>query len=443
MKKTTKSTMLIIMLISLSLSTFASNIRNEVVTIPDKIWKKSQPKGDDVEVLKHMINLNNRYTLNSWYCDITKFDSQTEKYIDFGGKLEPNIRPTSHNVFVLAMSLKLPIYDSETTQASRERATEVLKRLIESSTYRHKANNPDKEAAWGDHWQSAMWSAQIALGAWIIWDELTPEVQEMVARMTEHEADRFLDSRLVLYYQDRDGNIISEGNTRAEENAWNSNMVTMALLMMPNHKNHDAWLKTNIELQISAYARPSDLNSRKVVDGYVVEDLLQGSNANEDGTVVNHKILHPDYMTAIMFNTTNDWTYKLAGVKPLESSIFNVDVTYNALTNNLYNGKTMYQPTADGKASIEIYFPEGNDWGGERQANYWLMDIIADAYGVAKKDKIKPMEWAHVRLYEMLRMMNRDTTGQYYQSQTEDKFFSREQWIGQHLAWGYIGLWID
>ncbi len=435
-------TLIFIMLAGAAMAAPSSTLRSQVVPIPAKIFSKRQPKGKDVETIKHMINLNNRYTLNKWYCDLTKFDSQQGDYIDFGGRKENDIRPTSHNVFVLALSLKLSIFDPETAQCSVQRADEVLMRLISSSSYRHKANNPNKKGAWGGHWQSALWSSQIALGAWLLWDELSDDTQEMVARMVEYEANRFTTSKLVLYYQDREGNILSPGNTRAEENAWNSNIVTMALLMMPNHENHDAWLKSNIELQISAYARPSDLNSERVVDGYVVGELLNGSNALEDGTVINHKILHPDYMTAIMFNTTNDWVYKLAGREPLEASTFNADVVYKALTHNLYNGKTMYQPTPEGEASIELYFPQGNDWGGERQANYWLMDIIAHTYGVAKRDDIKPMEWAHVRCNEMLRMMNRDTTGQYYQSQAEDSFFSREQWIGQHLAFGYMGLWL-
>lgn len=417
----------------------AQNLRDEVVTIPEKIWKKGKPKGKDIDDLIYMIQLNARYTLNTWYCDKTKFSSQEGKYIDFGGSNEPNIRPTSHNVFVMASIFKLGLYDEKIIGRPRSEAEEIFDRLLTSVLHHHKANG----GTWGAwHWQSAMWSAQIAMGAWMVWEDLTPEQQEMTAKMVEFEANRFNNFK-VPYYQDRDGVVKYKGDTKAEENAWNSGITTLAVLMLPNHPNYDKWYKKNIELQISAYATPNDLNSRKVVDGVVVGDILNGSNAYNDGTVHNHHILHPDYMTAIMFNVTNDWTCRMASKRPFKSSLYNCDLVYHALVHNKYDGKTMYCPTASGEASCEIYFPEGNDWGGERQANYWLMDIIADIHGLAKRDPIKPREWAMARSKEMLRMMSRDTTGQYYQSKKEDGFFSREQWIGQHLVWGYIGLWLD
>lgn len=426
-----------LLLVSLANTTIAQNLRDQVVTIPEKVWKRDKPKWQNIDDLIYMIQLNDRYTLNKWYCDQTGFSAQDGEYIDFGGRLEKHIRPTSHNIFVLASTFKLGLFDPEVIGCSREDAEAIFTRLLSSVTHRHKANG----GTWGAHWQSALWAAQIAMGAWIVWDDLSPEVQEMTAKMVEFEANRFIDYN-IPYYRDVDGTILSEGDTKAEENAWNSGITTMAILMLPNHANYDKWYQANIELQLSAYATPDDLKSRKKVDGVVVGEFLKGSNAYNDGTVRNHHILHPDYMTAIMFNATNDWTFRIAGKRPLKSSLYNCDLVYNALTHNKYNGSTMYLPTADGKASVDIYFPEGNDWGGERQANYWLMDIIAELHGLAKRDAIKPREWASVRSDEMLRMMSRDTTGQYYQSDKEDKFFSREQWIGQHLVWGYLGLWI-
>ena len=103
----------------------------------------------------------------------------------------------------------------------------------------------------------------------------------------------------------------------------------------------------------------------------------------------------------------------------------------------------MYQKTTDEKASSLIYFPEGNDWGGKRQANYWLMDVMADVYGWDRGAEVKAQEWAEARNKEMIFMLDRDTTGQYYQDKKEDTFPSREEWFGAHIAWGYLGWWLN
>ena len=182
-----------------------------------------------------------------------------------------------------------------------------------------------------------------------------------------------------------------------------------------------------------------DINKDTVVDGVKLNQILKGSNMNSNGTVINHNILHPDYMTAFMHNAINVWIYELAGRNGLQSSLYNGAIIYNALTELQFNGKTMYQKSNDGKASSLIYFPEGNDWGGKRQANYWLMDVVAYLYGWDHKSSVKAIEWATVRNTEMIHMINRDVTGQYYQDIKEDKFPSREEWFGSHIMWGYLG----
>lgn len=204
--------------------------------------------------------------------------------------------------------------------------------------------------------------------------------------------------------------------------------------MMPEHPHYERWMQKNIELQLSAYAMPEDARKTDVIDGMALNKVLKGSNMNSDGTVVNHNILHPDYMSAFMLNAINVWIYKLAGKEGLHSSLFNGDVVYAALAERLFNGKTMYQKTTDGKASPQIYFPEGNDWGGKRQANYWLMDIMAHLFGWDRNMSVKGLEWASARNEEMIYMLNRDTTGQYYQDIKEDKFPSREEWFGAHIV---------
>lgn len=420
----------------------AQTLREQVEAVPSKSWEIPFPEGELIDEMVYMFRLNNRYALNKWYRDLKGFDKQEGEYLDFEGKQEKHIRPSAHQCAILALSLQTPVYSEAVTGVSREQAKQILFRLISSLAYRHKSNSTEDKGAWGDQWQSAMWASRVATGAWMVWEQLPPQTQEMVARMVVHEADRFI-GKSVPYYRDRDGVVLHEGDSKAEENAWNSVTMTMAIIMMPNHPNAPAWREANIELQLSAYSAPEDIHSRKRIDGVVMGELLQGSNIYSDGTLVNHKRLHPDYMTSIVNNVANVWMHKMAGIKPLSSSTHNGALVYSALTELDFDGQTIYQLDDNGLPTHTLYFPEGNDWGGERQANYWLMDIMAYLHKWGKGQKIKPLEWAKVRSREMVRMMDRDTTGQYYQSDAEDRFYSKEEWIGQHLAWGYLGMWMD
>lgn len=410
-----------------------------VVPIPSNTWSAPPLQGQFADEIRFMILQNNKYTLNKWYNETKHYLSQTQPYIDFGGTTEHIIRPAAHNAFTLVVSLQLHVYDASVTNVPEKQAWDITQRLIRSLAFRHKANSP--EGGWGDQWQSALWASQVAQAAWLIWDKLPDRDRELVSRMVVHEADRF-NNYTVPYYRDLDGNILSKGDTKAEENAWNSNVLAIATAMMPSHKHYDQWIQKLIELQLSAHATPEDTKKTTLVDGVSLQQVLNGSNLNSDGTVVNHDIIHPDYMSTFMHNVINGWMYKLGGKEVLQSSLYNGKLVYDALSQREYNGKTMYVKTDNGKASSSIYFPQGNDWGGKRQANYWLMDIIAHLYGWDHDASIKAINWAAVRNTEMLSMLNRDTTGQYYQAQSEDKFPSREAWFGSHIAWGYLGLWL-
>ena len=297
-----------------------TSLRELVVPIsPDK-WKRPAPKGTFSDEMRYMLRLNNRYTLNKWYKEIKHFQDQTGEYFDFGGKTEHFIRPAAHHALTLGICLKTGVYDPSVSYVSEQEATKTTVQLIRSIAYRHKANIG--RGGWGDQWQSALWAARAAHAAWILWDELSASDQELVCRMTVHEADRFLDYK-VPYYRDLAGNILSEGDTKAEENGWNSNILAVATVMMPGHSHYKGWMRKLVELQLSAYAMPEDTRKAIAVDGMVLNKVLNGSNMNSEGTVINHKIMHPDYMSAFMLNTINAWTYELAGKECLQSSLYN------------------------------------------------------------------------------------------------------------------------
>ena len=412
-----------------------------VVPIAWNTFDLSPVEGAFADDVRKILLNTNKYGLNKSWNEVRGYASQTTPYLDLGGNTEHFVRPVSHEAFAIAISLKLNVYDPHYVGVSKEEAINRTTRMINSLAYHHKVNRGDK--GWGDQWQSAFWAAQAAQAAWIMWEYLTPENRQLISKMIIHEADRFINYD-VPYYKDLEENVLIKGDSKAEENAWNSNILTIASAMMPKHPHHKEWIAKSIELQISAYAAPSDTDSKQKINGFELNKILKGSNMEANGTVVNHRIIHPDYMVCIALNIMNIWNYSLAKQKSPAASLFNADKVYYALVDlKIKDGNTIYVKTPDGKASPQMYYPDGNDWGGKRQACYWLLDILAGIFNFDKNVSVKGFDWAKERNKKMLYMQSRDSSGQYYQGAKEDSFKTREEWVAKHAAFAYLGLWMQ
>ena len=382
-----------------------------------------------------------KYLVNDWYHEVKGYGSQSGPYIDFKGSTEHYIRPVSHAAFSLAAALRFHLYDERVAGVPRSEAQAITLGLIRSLAYRHKACTGGKEG-WGNQWQSAWWASQTAFAAWLLWDELDEATRTRVYDMAVYEADRFL-TYDIPYYKDKAGKIIYKGDSKSEENAWNSDLLVLASVMFPRHPYAATWHRRALELQLSAYASPSDLNSSEKINGICLKDFLQGSNMEENGTIVNHGIVHVDYMVAFMQNAINILPYALTGEKAKKASLFNGNRIYNALNNLPFDGKTMYVRNEKGEATCRMFFPEGNDWGTGRQSNYWLMDVIAYCFGLDKGMKPAASDWMRVRGKEMMRMQQRNTNGAYYRGKDENSFASREEFLLAEITFGYLFLWAD
>lgn len=163
---------------------------------------------------------------------------------------------------------------------------------------------------------------------------------------------------------------------KPKKTPWNSNILVIAAVMMPQHKHVADWLQKALEYQISAYAAPADMASKRKVNGIRLDTFLQGSNMEDNGAVINHGIIHADYMCAIMHNTLNAWIFGLADKKAPEASRMNGKKVYYALTEHEFvPGKTMYVRGEQGEATCRMFFPEGNRLGNRTSG--W---ILADGY---------------------------------------------------------------
>lgn len=108
---------------------------------------------------------------------------------------------------------------------------------------------------------------------------------------------------------------------------------------------------------------------------------------------------------------------------------FNVDKVYNALVdldlgefNSSKTGHHFYERTNEGEVSSDTNMPEDNEWGNNRQANYYLVDTYVSLIGSdsALPEQLKANQWAHCRLGKIVEMMGRDNSGRIYQDGEEN-----------------------
>lgn len=409
-------------------------------------WNRFTAGGpsDRMSVMARQIMLNsNRYLLQTWYP--ATYGKQAGEYLDLGGSGEQQIRQPASEALALAISLQTGAYDPTATGVPEQDARRIAIRLISSIAYHHVANTG---GGWGHDWQTALWAYFAGSAGWLMWSDLDTTTRTLVANMVVDEADRFLDYE-VPYYQDPSGHIVTPGDTKAEENSWNANLLQLATSMMPGHPHWAFWMNKCLELMISSFSRPSDLSNDANVNGRDVRSWLHGSNILEDGALLNHNIVHPDYMATVEQNTSAPLSYALAGMPTPRAALFNASVVYRSLVDQNYDappydapGGTMYAHGPDGTASPGIYYPQGNDWGTSRRLHFLLLDSQASIFGFDSTASIPAGGWEAEHAATALQMQSRFADGRTYGAASEDTYAGREQWVAVMAGQNYLTHWL-
>ena len=320
------------------------------------------PNDANAEMQKAVAQNAVKYALNTWYKQ--KFGSQPagEHYLDVllgPDSLEYKVRGAGSQAFSIATMLKLGLYDAESTGVSEQAALGICAKITRSLAYRHKANF---DGGWGGGWQDDWWAAIAGHAGWLTWEHYDAKDRELIRKMVEWEANRRM-TYTVPYYRKKDGTIVTPGDTKAEENAWNTTVLFLACSMMPNHKNYGKWYVKGLELAISAYSHPDDVESDVVINGKPLKEWLNGSNTEDNYLVINHNRIHPEYASRTGLNLVNAAVLTLGGKPVPEGAFFNSDKVYRAVVEVEFAappyaapGGTCYKPD-----TAEIYFPQGSD----------------------------------------------------------------------------------
>jgi len=411
----------------------AQGASTAVVPINWKRFSSLRPLDQQGALFKDILNNANKYALTTWW-QKRGYATQKGLYLNFFGNEEDNIRPAVDEAFALAVSIKTKAYDSKITGVSKSIAEQRLKKLVGSLAFRHKVTTKN---GWGNSWQSALWANRVGWAGWLIWDELSPLEKKYVSDMVIYEANRF-NTYPPPYYRDPNGKINYPGDTKAEENAWNSTILQLATAMMPNHPNVKIWREKMLQLMISSFARPLDVKSKKIVDGKMLAEWLRGSNIANDGTLINRGLLHPDYMTTVTLNIQGAITYALAGLPIPKASTYNADIIYQALSDGKFFNSYIYR-----NGTGKISYPRGTSLGTERRMNFAVLDIEAQIFGFDRLAIKKGDYWANLHAGVVKQMQQRSKDGRTYIYKNEDKYPGREEWVAELVAEGYLAKWLQ
>jgi hypothetical protein len=194
---------------------------------------------------------------------------------------------------------------------------------------------------WGHSWQSRMYAGNLGVAAWLVRDELAPDVMALVKACVATEADRLIATPPPD---------IRPGDTRAEENAWDLTAGSAALLLMPDHAHAPRWREAVIRYAVNTMAVPADRRSKKMVDGKPLREWVTTAQYYADFTTENHGVFHPVYaMVAPATLAQAAVAFRLAG-QPVPDAL-------NLHAKDVF-GTLLYIAQDDG----EWLYPQGLDW---------------------------------------------------------------------------------
>lgn len=329
---------------------------------------------------------------------------------------EHYIRPNTTFAADLAFLYRFGDFDEKVVGISREAL--LSKELIPMFRYlvrTHKTGDlkTDDGKAWGDAWQSAHWAAALGNAAWWTWNALPPDIRKGIRNVVAHEADRI--ERTVPPHQ-------IKLDSKSEENAWNSQILSAALLLMPDDPRCAKWELAVKKWSLSAYLREADATSDKLVDNIPISKQFTGANIYNDFSLENHDIVHPDYMGAWIMNAGNDLDYLLTGRKASETFLYNLS--------NIYNLQKRFLLPDGGYC-----YPNGQDWALFRNVDW----MPCHATALARFNDSEALYYLHNAIETAEKMQARNPDGAIY-APGENYFPSAQPHVGYWLTQAWLIL---
>lgn len=205
-----------------------------------------------------------------------------------------------------------------------------------------------------DHvWESSLWAMSVAYSAFFQWDRLSEQQRNHIYQLLKAECNYELFRPIPSGF---------DGDTKAEENGWEADVLAVTLGLFPNDSLAPQWFHRLRQFAINSYSQEDDASDLTVIDPHydqtTVKDLYKGPNLYKDFTLQNHNYFHTSYQNVVI---------QELGEAALALKLFQKELhgqekwQTNALMHN--NQKVMdevlyWLALSDG----ELAMPNGNDW---------------------------------------------------------------------------------
>ncbi len=266
-------------------------------------------------------------------------------------------------------------------------------------------------------WQTAQKVGVAATAGWLMDEALSLEERGAVARMVRRQlSDRLL--RDVEYWSGR------HGDSYAEEESGQALFLSIASVMFPEDPEAAVWRGRLLAHWLGSVARPSDPESRDIVHGAEVRDVVGGYNLTADGLMINHGKYFPQYQTTIRENLFSATHWVGAGRGVPRGALRNAALVYRAFVDVpfpaggedplritgrfLEPGGTMYRP-----GTWKYYAPNGIDRFGSAGYGYKdleafaSLDAAVNKLGLDSLATVTAKTWLDLHGGELLRMQER------------------------------------
>jgi len=257
-------------------------------------------------------------------------------YFGDPGSGENGLRTMGNYIFTASLLATDSDYDQTLSGVSQETLLERAKCCLRYMVRSHVTGDiPCADGGrWGGAWQSSWWTTKMALGARFIWPYLSRMEQTDVERVITFEASRHL-SRVFPTgcFQD----------TKAEENAWDNEILATAIAMFPEHPDCPQWSQKLVELALNTLSVPQDLTSEAIVDSLLLKEHVYTANLHSDFTIENHGAYHFCYVASPLISITWSYYALLSSQQPIpEALLHHVDHFWETVKSTFLSQRFAY-----------------------------------------------------------------------------------------------------
>lgn len=282
-------------------------------------------------------------------------------YFGSGAHDHNQMRSHANFIFVCALLKSDANYNSSVSRIDRDWLLTQARAALRYITDTHVTGN--NVCVDGRKWgkQPSQWLAPWVLskavaGARLIWDDLTHSEKNAIQRVIVHEANYQLKKRAFSRVY---------GDTQAEFNALNAEVLAWAASLYPAHPNAKNWLYKAQELFMNTFSVAQDRSDTTVVDGRRVNEWVYTTNVHPDFTLEGHGGYNFDYIAVPLHSLA--WAYYafVSNGQPVPQSLFHhvLDVWNGLKKTHLYSGRFAYL--------------QGKDWARHVYGPYFIVPMLA------------------------------------------------------------------